>query len=79
MRKVYFVTKRRWKYFMLSDELFQILYNRNIITYTNCVYAMKLYNEDYSPIIISFPKNRELNKYDFTIQTKNDEILPLFS
>ena len=78
MKTVHLVIKRRWKYIMLSDELFQMLYYRNIITYTNCVYALKLYNEDYLPITISFPQNRELIKHDFSVQTKNGEIVPLF-
>ena len=78
MKTVHLVIKRRWKYIRLSDELFQILYDRNIITYTNCVYALKLYNEDYLPITISFPQNRELIKDDFSVQTKIGEIVPLF-
>ena len=77
MKKVHLLIKRRWKYIELPEELFQMLYDIEVITYTNCVYALKLYTKDCTPIILSFPKNREFMKEDFKIQTSNGEYIPL--
>lgn len=77
MKRVHLVIKRRWKYIELPDELFQMLYEIEVITYTNCVYALKLYTKDYLPITLSFPKNRNFMKEDFTVQTEKGGYIPV--
>ena len=77
MFKVHFTRKRRWCYVELDIIVFLILVRAEIISYTNCVFYIRQYLKDETPIIIPSPlPSRKLIIQDFKIE-KDGEHLPM--
>ena len=45
MRDVHLVIQKQWKIISLEDELFQALWDKNLIRYYNCVNAFRPYDD----------------------------------
>lgn len=74
MFKVHFTRKQRWYYVELDIIVFLILVRAEIISYTNCVFYIRQYLKDETPIIIPSPlPSRKLIIQDF----KNEKDVPL--
>ena len=73
MNKVHLMVGKRWKYIFINDEVFKTLCDKEIISYTNCVWAFRPYTKDYTPISVNFPMGREFTLEDFTIEGQNKE------
>ena len=67
---------KRWTKINMEDEVFETLWNAQIIHYQNLVYAIRPYTSNYTPIIINIPNNRYITLRDFTIVGANGEIQP---
>ena len=76
MRKVHLMRGKRWKYIFLDDDVFETLWNAEIIHYTNMVYSIRPYTKNYTPITINIPSDRPISLQDFTIVDANGVIRP---
>lgn len=77
MFKVHFTRKQRWYYVELDITIFLILVRAEIISYFNCVFYIRQYLKDGTPIIIPSPlPSRKLIIQDFKIE-KDGEHLPM--
>ena len=76
INKVYLMRGKRWKYVFLQDDVFEPLWNAEIIHYTNNVYSIRPYTKKYTPITINIPGDRAISLQDFTIIDTNGEIRP---
>ena len=76
MHKVHLMRGKRWKYIFLEDDVFETLWNAEIIHYTNAVYSIRPYTSNLTPITINIPSDRPISLKDFTIIDINGEIRP---
>ena len=67
---------KRWTKINMEDEVFETLYNAQIIHYQNLVYAIRPFTPNSTPITINIPSNRYITLEDFTIVDANGEIQP---
>lgn len=67
MKDVHLVIQKQWKIISLEDELFQALWNKNLIRYYNCVNAFRPYDDQNREISVTIPKDRPLSAEDFVV------------
>ena len=65
---------KRWTKINMEDEVFETLWNAQIIHYQNLVYAIRPYTSNLTPMTINIPSNRCITLEDFTIIDENGEI-----
>tara|TARA_B100001758_G_scaffold171495_2_gene148462 strand:+ start:54967 stop:55233 length:267 start_codon:yes stop_codon:yes gene_type:complete len=65
---------KRWTKINMEDEVFETLWNAQIIHYQNLVYAIRPFTPNSIPITINIPFNRYITLRDFTIVGANGEI-----
>ena len=67
MKDVHLVIQRQWKIISLQEELFQALWDKDLIRYYNNVNAFRPYDEQYREISVNIPKDRHLSAEDFVV------------
>ncbi len=66
MKQVHIVIKRKWKIISLEDDLFQALWDKDVIRHTNCVYCFRPCYKNYGAITVNIPKGRLMSGQDIT-------------
>ena len=77
MGEIHIMNRKKWKYILLDDALFQKLLEQDIIRYTNCVFCIRPYDKLHRPISLNIPYRRPISYQDFTIVDENGDSKPV--
>tara|TARA_X000001036_G_C20650746_1_gene794880 strand:+ start:461 stop:700 length:240 start_codon:yes stop_codon:yes gene_type:complete len=67
MKNVHLMIRRKWKIISLEEDLFQDLWDKNLIRYYNSVNAFRPYDDQNREISVNIPKDRPFSAEDFVV------------